>query len=86
MTHSLMLNEEADPEDALKLPEGRLMVGELMVTFSPENVVDAARSIITHFDCKHGTCGSETFVSQAGIIAYAANETSWNGQPRYRTV
>ncbi|MBP9756988.1 MAG: hypothetical protein KBD06_00125 [Candidatus Pacebacteria bacterium] len=80
---SMKVTENSTPEDVLNLPKGRLMVGELVADFSPENVVDAARSVIA--SCAHDF-EEHSFVTQAGIIAHVANKGLWNSNPEYKAI
>ncbi len=66
----LQFTTESKPEDALDLPEGRLIVSCFEASFGPENVVDCAELII-----KSGYDGK--FYSQAGVIKYAGNNLGW---------
>ncbi len=81
-TIAIKLTEKSMAASVLSLPKGRLMVGKMTADFSPEVVVDAARSIITHFEHDFG---EETFYSQAGVIEYAAQSCHWNRDPEYKT-
>lgn len=80
---SLEVTKSTAPEALLELPKGRLMMGELVADFSPENVVDAAGCVIRHLEMEFSR---ETFVTQARVIAYAANHTSWNNRPEYKSI
>ena len=84
MKTSLALTSESKAEEVLELPQGRLMIGDFLATFSPESVVEAARALIAH--CQHNDFGEFTFVSQAGVIAEAVNTTVWNNRPEYKTI
>lgn len=71
---SLLMTGATRPEEALKLPKGRLKIGEFTVEFSPEQVLDAAEAIVMYFERGEGLECERTFVSQAGVIAYRAEE------------
>ena len=71
---SLLITGKTKPEDALNLPKGRLKVGEFVVEFSPEQVLTYATSIVHHFGRAEGHEVEYLFVTQAGVIEYAARE------------
>ena len=83
MTTSVKLNQESKATDVLQLPKGRLMLGKVVVDFSPENVVEAARSII--LGCEH-EFGEYEFYTQAGVLEHAGNEGNWNRAPEYKAI
>ena len=76
---SLHMTPKTKPEQALDLPKGRLKLGEFVVDFSPEQVLRAARLIVEYFDRAEKDEVEQVFVSQAGVIAYAAER--FNIQP-----
>lgn len=79
MLKALTITPNTSPLDALELPEGRLAMGNIVVSFSPENVVEAAELVVE----KGGA--DKPFVSQAGIIAYAGNKLGWGVGEGYAT-
>lgn len=80
MTKYLKLTAESEPKIALDLPKGQLHAGIIIgVGFSPENVIDYAKLIIS--DGGH----EENFYSQAGIIAHAGNHPGWGMGGGYST-
>ncbi len=83
MTSSFKITADSVAEDVLNLPKGRLMIGELVADFSPENVVEAARNIAA--ESEH-SLEEYSFVTQAGVIAHAANHCSWNNRPEYKPI
>ncbi len=83
MKNSFTISQDTAPKEALELPRGRLMVGELVADFSPENVVEAATSIM--FQCEADS-SEHTFFTQAGVIAHAANLCDWNSNPEYKPI
>jgi hypothetical protein len=63
------------PQEALNLPEGRLIVYSFIETsFTPENLIEAATLIINGEKDKEE---KTVFYSQAGVIVYAANNFEW---------
>jgi len=80
MKKTLKLNSESDPSDALDLPEGRLVLSMFQASFSPEDVLECAQLIVDKGDV------DVTFVSQAGIIAYAGNNLGFGTGEGYKTV
>lgn len=64
--------------DALRLPEGKLVISAFQASFSAENVIAAATLII-----EHGV--TETFKTQAAVVAYAGNELGWGQGEGYST-
>jgi hypothetical protein len=73
MRTSLLMTGITKPEEALTLPKGWLKIGPFLADFSPEQVLEAARAIIMHFE--HGSDDADhLFVSQAGVIVYFAKE------------
>lgn len=82
ITH-LKITKNTQATEALGLPKGRLIAGELLVDFSPESVISAARQIRLHAEVEFE---EETFTTQAGILEYAANQLGWNSSPKYKTI
>ncbi len=70
MITSLAISAKTKPEEALELPKGRLMIGEYVADFSPENVVAAAKCAIACFSNYNHTHPNFIFVTQASIIEY----------------
>ena len=71
---SLLMTGETKPEDVLNLPKGRLKLGEFVVDFSPEQVLGYASAIVQQFERGEGNEFQHLFVSQAGVVEYAARE------------
>lgn len=66
------------PHAALELPRGRLMIGEFVVDFSPEQVLVAAEKVID--DVREGDFNGiePLFVSQAAILEYSLSNRHYD--------
>lgn len=82
---SLLMTGQTKPEEALLLPKGRLKIGEFVADFSPEQVLSAATSIVDRFERVEGHEVERLFVSQSGVVAYAAEEFSWFNSLKFDT-